>query len=169
MKNQTISKDPNNRGVTVINLLIVATLIATAVSLILPLLLTTQRTMIRTNVVQEFSNFIQHARNDSKRRHAVVPAQMAKVTILSEWYYYVVIDADGDGALDPPVVVNLQDRNIRLDGPFPRTCMFDQAGRVLDQNESPMPFPVVQFSDEKGKTSVRFDGPGQPVVTAGNK
>ena len=155
------------RGMTVINLLIVATLIATAVSLILPFVLTTQRTMIRTNVVQEFSNFIQQARNDSKRRHAVAPAQMAKVTILNEWYYYVVADANGDGALDPPVVVNLHERNVRLDGPFPRTCMFDQSGRVLDQNENPMPVPVVQFLDEKGKTSVRFDGPGQPVVTMG--
>jgi type II secretory pathway pseudopilin PulG len=154
-------------GVTIIDLLIVSTVIAMAVSLLLPLVLTAQKSLVRANAVQEFSGNIQHARSDSKKLHAVVPAQMAQVTILNERYYYVITDGDGNGALDPPVVVNLENRNIRMDGPFPRTFLFDQLGRVVDQNLNLVTLPAVQFSDEKGKTSVKFDGAGQPVITAG--
>ena len=168
MKLLTQSNTPgSNRGVTVIDLLIGTTVIATAISLILPIALSAQRSLVRANAVQEFSSYIQHARSDSKKLHAIAPAQMAQVTILNERYYYVITDGDGNGALDPPVVISLENRNLRMDGPFPRTFMFDQMGRVLDQNQTLMPLPVVQFSDEKGKTSVRFDGTGQPVVTAG--
>jgi hypothetical protein len=161
-------KNPHDSsGVTVIDLLIVGTIIAVAVSLALPVVLHAQRSLVRANAVQEFSGFIQQARGDSKKLHAVAPAQMAHVTILNERYYYVVTDADGNGALDPPVVINLTDRNIRMDGPFPRTFLFDQLGRVVDQNQSLVPVPVVQFLDEKGKTAIRFDGAGQPVITVG--
>jgi hypothetical protein len=168
MKLPTKSNSPgSDRGVTIIDLLIVSTVIAMAVSLLLPLALSAQKTLVRANAVQEFAGYVQHARSDSKKLHAVAPAQMAQLTILNERFYYVVADADGNGALDPPLVISLENRNIRMDGPFPRTFMFDQLGRVLDQNQTLMPLPVVQFSDEKGKTSVRFDGTGQPVVTAG--
>src|SRR6185295_17327086 len=121
MKNPTPSKNAGDSGVTIIDLLIVTTVIAMAVSLILPLALSAQRSLVRANAVQEFSGFVQHARSDSKKLHAVAPAQMAQVTILNEQYYYVVTDGDGNGALDPPVVINLETRNIRVDGPFPRT------------------------------------------------
>ena len=154
-------------GFTLIDLLIVGTVLAVVVSIALPVVLHAQRTLVRANAVQEFSGFIQQARSDSKKLHAVAPAQMAYITILNERYYYVVADGDGNGALDPPVVINLEERNIRMDGPFPRTFLFDQLGRVVDQNQNLMPLPVVQFLDEKGKTSVRFDSAGQPVITAG--
>jgi type II secretory pathway pseudopilin PulG len=168
MKRPTLPKNPNSsRGVTIIDLLIVTTVIAVAVSLILPLAISAQRSLVRANAVQEFSGFVQHARSDSKKLHAVAPAQMAQITILNERYYYVVTDGDGNGALDPPVVINLENRNVRMDGPFPRTFMFDQLGRVVDQNQSMVAMPVVQFSDYKGKTAIKFDGTGQPVITAG--
>src|SRR5215471_12493077 len=163
MKLSNQLKEPrSDRGVTIIDLLIVTTVIAMAISLIVPLAITAQRSLVRANAVQEFSSYVQQARSDSKKLHAVAPSQMAKITILNERYYYVVADGDGNGALDPPVVVNLESRNIRMDGPFPRTFMFDQLGRVLDQNQDLMPLPVVQFSDQKGKTSVKFDSAGQP-------
>ena len=168
MKRPIQSNPPrSDRGVTVVDLLIVGTVIAVAISLILPLALSAQRSLVRANAVQEFSGFVQHARSDSKKLHAIAPAQMAQITILSNRYYYVITDGDGNGALDPPLVIDLESRNIRMDGPFPRTFMFDQLGRVLDQNQNLMQLPVVQFADQKGKTAVRFDGAGQPVVTAG--
>jgi type II secretory pathway pseudopilin PulG len=168
MKTQIHSKNLNScSGVTIIDVLIVTTVIAVAVSLALPLALSAQKALVRTNAVQEFSGYVQQARSDSKKLHAVAPAQMAHITILNERFYYVVTDGDGNGALDPPVVISLEGRNIRMDGPFPRTFLFDHLGRVIDQNQTLVALPVVQFADDKGKTAVKFDGAGQPVISAG--
>ena len=57
----------SDRGVSIIDLLIVTTVIAVAISLILPLALSAQRSLVRANAVQEFSGFVQHARSDSKK------------------------------------------------------------------------------------------------------
>ncbi|HYW70462.1 MAG TPA: hypothetical protein VE961_05480 [Pyrinomonadaceae bacterium] len=153
------------RGVSAIDLLIAATIIATIVALAIPLMISTQKPLVRMNAAQEFSNFWQRARSDSKKMHAVAPAQMAQITILSDQYYFVTMDADGDGVLDPPVVINLEKRKIRMSGPFPQTYMFDWLGRAFDQNQKLLSAPAVQFSNDAGKTTVKFEGTGQPAIT----
>ena len=153
-------------GVTILDLLIGTTVLAIMVSLAVPLMISAQKPLARTNAAQELSSYVQRARSDSKRLHAVAPEKMAQVTILNDRYYFVTLDADGDGVLDPPVVVSLEKRNTRMDGPFPRTFVFDPLGRVFDQNQKLVTSPAVQFSNETGKTLVKFDSAGQPVITA---
>lgn len=153
-------------GVTILDLLIVTAIIATVVSLALPLMTSAEKPLLLGNAAQEFSSYIQQARSDSKKLHATTAAQMAQVTIINDRYYFITLDANGDGVLDPPLVVSLENRRVRMDGPFPRTFMFDWLGRALDQNQKIVSSPAVMFSNETGKTVVKFDGSGQPVMQA---
>lgn len=160
----SIKSFSDSRGITLIDLLIATTIIAMVVSLMLPMVFSAQKSLARANAAQEFSSYLQLARSDSKKLHAVAPAQMAQITILNDRYYFFTVDANGDGVLDPPTVISLEKRNLRMDGPFPRTFTFDWLGRALDQNQKLVSSPAVQFSDGSGKTTVKFDGTGQPVI-----
>jgi type II secretory pathway pseudopilin PulG len=151
-------------GFSILDLLIVMVMIGIVVSLALPFMRTAQKPLLRANAVQQFSSYLQEARSDSKKRRASAAPQMAQITILSDRYYYVMIDSNGDGVLDPPLVVNLEDRRIRMNGPFPRTFMFDWLGRVFDPNQNMVLAPAVTFTNESGKTVVNFADAGQPAL-----
>jgi Tfp pilus assembly protein FimT len=166
MKRRPSFRNPDlSEGVALLDLLIVALILATIVSLVVPTMISAQKSIGLSNAAMEFSSYLQRARSDSKKLHAVSAAQMAQVTVVNDHYYFVIIDSNGDGVLDPPIVVNLETRRVQMDGPYPRTFRFDWLGRAVDSNQVILSSPEVKFSGESAKTLVKFDGPGEPVIT----
>lgn len=160
----------SSKGVSMLDLLIVMMLAGTVMSFMMAGLGQAQKPLVLTNAAQQFSSYVQQARSDSKKLHATTAPQMAQVTILNDRYYTVTLDSNGDGALDPPMVVSLEERRVRMDGPFPRTFMFDWLGRTFDPNQNMMPAPAVTFAnaDQSGKTVVKFADAARPPLTVSN-
>src|ERR1043165_2567998 len=98
----------------------------------------TLRSHTREGAAQQFSSYLERARSDSMRRRATDIRQMAEVTILNQQYYSVRMDEDGDGALDIPRVVSLLEQQLTVDGPYPRTILFDRSGKSVDSSGSPL-------------------------------
>jgi type II secretory pathway pseudopilin PulG len=151
-------------GYSILDLLIVMVTIGLVVSLAMPFMRTAQKPLLRANAAQQFSSYLQEARSVSKKLRASAAPQMAQITILNDRYYTVTIDSTGDGVLDPPLVVSLEDRHVKMDGPFPRTFMFDWLGRVFDPNQNMVASPAVTFTNESGKTVVNFADAGRPAL-----
>ena len=95
------------------------------------------------------------------RRRAVDAKQMAEVTILNETFYSVRSDENGDGNLDAPRVVNLQEQQLRIDGPFPRTFMFDRLGNNVDGGGNALKATYVMFGNRSGKSVVTVSDTGK--------
>ncbi len=121
-----------NEGFAMLDLLIAATIVSIVISYALTEIVHAQTAALRHRAAQEFSSYLERARNDSIRRHATDPRQMARITILTNHSYSVAIDANGDGVIDSPVMVNMAEQKVVLGDPAPRTLMFDWLGRTVD-------------------------------------
>ncbi|MFN2497482.1 MAG: tetratricopeptide repeat protein [Pyrinomonadaceae bacterium] len=120
------------KGFSVIELLIVLSIISVLSGFALMQITRARQAMIRENAARQFAGYLEKARVDSLRRHATTSAQMAQVSIVNASFYTVAIDANGDGALDAPTVVSLASDGLQLNGPFPRTIYFNWRGRTVD-------------------------------------
>src|ERR1051326_6990374 len=103
-------------GFSTVDFLIVAVIVLIVGSYAYNAILHAQRTSALQGAAQKFAGYIDRARNDSIRRRAMDVRQMAEVTILNPQFYSVRMDEDGDGALDVPVVVSLQEQQLTIDG-----------------------------------------------------
>jgi prepilin-type N-terminal cleavage/methylation domain-containing protein len=119
-------------GFTVIELLIVLTIISVLSGFALMQITRARQAMIRENAARQFAGYLEKARLDSLRRHPTTSGQMAQVSIINATFYTVTIDANGDAALDAPTVVSLVPEGLQLNGPFPRTIYFNWRGRTVD-------------------------------------
>ena len=119
-----------------------------------------QRWHARSGAAQQFANYLQMARSDSMRRRAT-DAQMAQVTILNDNFYEVRLDADGNGVLDAPRVVSLAEQKLMINGPFPRTFMFDSTGKAVDASRNAINATAVTFGNRSGKSAVTVSDTGK--------
>lgn len=143
----------------------VAVIILIVISYTLTTVVRGQKPAMRANAARQLANYLEQARNDSVRRRAGAAAQMAQVTILNEKYYSVMLDGNGDGALDTPVVINLNDQRVSLNGPFPRTFMFDLAGKPVDANAKVTQSSPITITNSSGVTTIKVSDTGQaPIV-----
>src|ERR1043166_438542 len=141
-------------GYSVVDLLIVAVIFLTIVTYVWTQLIQAQRTHVRSNAAQQFAYYLDTARSDSIRRRATQATQMAQVALLNERYYSVTLDANGDGALDAPVVVSLAGQDLTMSGPFPRTFMFNSSGKAVDYNQNAISPTQILFTNRGGKSAV---------------
>src|SRR5436190_12095908 len=150
-------KTHNSRaaGFATVDFLIVAVIILIIVTYAWTAVMQAQRWQAREGAAQQFASFIERARSDSTRRRATDARTMAQITVLNESFYSVTIDEDGDGALDVPRVVNLQGQQITIDGPYPRTYMFDRSGKTVDSSGTTFQQTVVTFANRSGKSVVK--------------
>jgi prepilin-type N-terminal cleavage/methylation domain-containing protein len=119
-------------GFTVFELLIVLSIISVISGFALMQITRARQVMVRENAARQFAGYLEKARIDSLRRHAMTSAEMAQVSIINATFYTVTIDANGDRALDTPIVVSLAPDGLQLNGPFPRTIYFNWRGRTVD-------------------------------------
>jgi prepilin-type N-terminal cleavage/methylation domain-containing protein len=152
------------KGFSILEVLIVIVMILVVISFTLTSMVRFQKPALRTNAARQFMIYLEQARNDSMRRRATGSSQMAQVTILNDRYYSVTVDANGDGVLDMPLVVSLVEQHSTLNGPFPRTFMFNSAGRVVDSNEKLVPPSPITVANSSGASMVKLSDAGQPSM-----
>ena len=148
-------------GFATVDFLIVAVIILIVVTYAWTAVMQAQRWQAREGAAQQFAGFIERARSDSMRRRATDTKQMGQVTVLNESFYSMTIDQDGDGTLDAPRVVSLHEQQLTMDGPYPRTYMFDRSGKTVDSSGNPVQPTVVTFSNRSGKSVVKVSDDGK--------
>jgi len=153
-----------SQGSTMLDLLIAATIMSIVISYALTEIVHAQTAALRHRAAQEFSTYLERARNDSIRRHATDPGQMARITILSNHSYSVAIDANGDGVIDAPVMVNMAEQKVVLGDPAPRTVMFDWLGRTVDSHLNITQEPSVQVSNNSGTSFINVSDIARSVA-----
>ena len=119
----------------------------------------------RAKTAVEIATYLQRARVDSMRRHAKDIDQMAQVKVFNRKSYSMAIDADGDNQLDIPLVMNLPaEQGIEMNGPFPKTFIFDGSGQTVDSlNHHVTPEPVT-LSNSAGTSAIKFSETGEVIV-----
>lgn len=161
----TLSSQPTKdiRGFTVIELLIVLSIISVLSGFALMQITRARQAMIRENAARQFAGYLEKARVDSLRRHATTSAQMAQISIIDATFYTVTIDANGDGALDAPRVVSLTADGLQLNGPFPRTIYFNWRGRTVDAAGN-VALPNIVTISNTLTSSIALTTEGQPTL-----
>ena len=128
------------RGVSVVEVLIMLTMITLISGYALTRIKGAQQYMRMENASREFMGYVEKARLDSVRRHAGPPGllpqpQMSLVTITGPRTYTVVMDFDGDGSVDPPRNITIApDQGVVFNTgatPLPLTIAFNWRGRTV--------------------------------------
>jgi len=155
----------NNGGFTVLELLIVVSVISVVCGFALMQITRARQVMVRENATRQLGSYLEKARVDSLRRHPAASAQMAQVTLINATFYSVTIDADGNGTLDAPKVFSLPaDSNLQFNTPFPRTIYFNWRGRTVDAAGNVASPPFVTISDSYGTSRIDLTTAGQPTL-----
>jgi prepilin-type N-terminal cleavage/methylation domain-containing protein len=155
----------NARGFSVTELLLVIVMVSVVAGFAVFSLVRSNRTASRTNTAVEIANHLQKARLDSMRRSARDIKQMAQVKIFNRRFYSIAIDGDNDGYLDVPLVMSLADQpGVEINGPFPKTYIFDGQGWTVDsQNQRVTPAPMT-VGDGSGASAIKFLDDGKIMV-----
>ncbi|MDQ1640281.1 MAG: hypothetical protein QOF62_3620 [Pyrinomonadaceae bacterium] len=153
-------------GFTVIELLIVVSILSVVSGFALMQITRARQVMTRENAARQLGSYLEKARVDSLRRHPVASAQMAQVTIINATFYSVTIDADGDGALDAPKVMSLPaDSSLQFNTPYPRTIYFNWRGRTVDAAGNVATPSFITISTTSGPASrIDLTTAGQPTL-----
>jgi len=158
-------KITSTQGFSTIELLMIVVIVLIVITYTLSTVVRGQKPALRANAARQLANYLEQARNDSVRRRANAASQMAQVTILNDRYYSVMLDANGDGALDTPLVISLNDQRVTLNGPFPRTFMFDLTGKPVDLGANVIHPAPITVTNSSGVTTIKVSDTGQsPTV-----
>ena len=107
MRERNNNRLRRERGVSIIELLIVVAMIGVVTAFAVMQIAGAQRAMRLTNSAREFMAWLEKARLDSVRRHPMSLGEMARVEITAANSYTIYIDQNGDGALDPGRTVTI--------------------------------------------------------------
>ena len=156
----------NASGFSVVELLIVIVMLSALTGFAITQIARAKQNMTRANVVRELTTNIEKARLDSVRRHATTSGQLAQVAIINANFYSVTLDANGDGAMDAPLVIGMPaDSNLTIqNGTFPRTIMFNWRGRTVDSSGNTTNGDIVTIGNTNGSTTVRITNAGQTAI-----
>jgi Tfp pilus assembly protein FimT len=157
------------RGVSIVELLIVVLMISIVTAFAVMRIGGAQRAMRLTNSAREFTGWLEKARLDSLRRHPMSTVEMASVTISSGNSYSVSIDQNGDGALDPARTVTIPaTHGATFAGiTIPTTIYYNWRGRPVDNAGNPLSFSF-RLQDASGQNPNLINMTGAGDVTLGN-
>jgi len=165
MKVPLTSSNNNSRGFTVIELLIVITILAVVSGFALMQITRAREVMVRENAARQLGSYLEKARVDSLRRHPTAPAQMAQITLINATFYSVTLDADGNGTLDAPKGFSLPaNSGLQFNTPFPRTIYFNWRGRTVDSAGNIALPPFITISGTSGTSRIDLTTAGQPSL-----
>jgi Tfp pilus assembly protein FimT len=131
----------NERGVSVLEVLIMLTMVTLISGYALTRISGAQQYMRMENASREFMSYVDKARVDSVRRHAGPPGllpqpPMSFVRITGPRTYSVVMDFDGDGNVDPARNITIApDQGVVFNTgatPLPITIAFNWRGRTVN-------------------------------------
>lgn len=158
-KNQTKSR------ISVTDFLIVAAMMAAVGGFAVVSLLRGGSNSERSASALELANYIQKARLDSMRRATTDLTQMAQVKIFNRRSYSIALDGDGDGNLDIPLVKSLPPAaGTEIEGPFPKTYIFDANGVTVDVDGKSMAPQPIFVRNNSGRSAIKFEADGKIVL-----
>lgn len=170
MKTARTNKKVNERGVSIVEILIVIVIVTAAVGFAFVNLVQGRRAVVRTKTATDFANYLQKARIDSMRRKPTDINQMAQIKVFNRKFYSVAIDADGDGNLDAPLVLTVPaEQDVAITGPFPKTYIFDARGMTVDSINHPVVPQPITVSNGAGASAITFSENGNITVVAALK
>jgi Tfp pilus assembly protein FimT len=128
------------RGVSIVEMLIVVTMIGIVTAFAVMKIGGAQRAMRLSNSARELTSWLEKTRLDSVRRHAMANSEMASVTIASANSYTVTIDQNGDGVLDPARTITIPPTHgATFSGiTVPVTIYYNWRGRAVDASGNPL-------------------------------
>jgi prepilin-type N-terminal cleavage/methylation domain-containing protein len=154
----------SNKGFSLLELFIVMTMITIVTTFALTRFAQAQQGMRRANSARELIAYLERARLDSIRRRAIVPADMARVTVNSASSYTVLMDANGDGVLDPARTINIPAGQGAFTGSLPKLIMFNWRGRTVDNANNPSQALPVLLTNSYGTSTINVSGAGSATV-----
>jgi prepilin-type N-terminal cleavage/methylation domain-containing protein len=153
------------RGFTVTELLCVVVMVSVIAGFAVVSLVRGKRNAYRTNAAVEIANYLQKARVDSMRRNAKDINHMAQVKFFNRKFYSIAIDGDNDGYLDVPLVMTLPDQpGVEINGPFPKTYIFDWQGQTVDSQNQRVASAPVTIGNSSGASAIKFSDDGTITV-----
>ncbi len=159
------SSQTNIRGFSKIELLLVVAMISVLAGFVAVSLVRSNRTVDRTKTAVELANYLQKARIDSMRRNARDVSQMAQVRVFNRRFYSIAIDGDQDGQLDIPLVMSLPvEPGVEINGPFPKSYIFDGLGQTVDSQNRRIAPPPMTVGDGAGASAIKFADDGKIIV-----
>ena len=166
----TPKKLKNAAGLSAFELLLVIAIVSVIAGFVVVSLVRGNRAAYRTSTAVEIATSLQKARIDSMRRNARDLNQMAQVKIFNRRFYSIAIDADADGNLDVPLVKSLPEEiEVEINGPFPKTYIFNWQGQTVDSQNNRVAPPSVFVGNSSGASAIKFNDDGKVVVVPGVK
>jgi prepilin-type N-terminal cleavage/methylation domain-containing protein len=160
----TVIKD-TARGFSITELLLVMAMISVVGGFALLSVIRGNRAAHRTGTAVEIANYLQKARLDSIRRRAKDVNQMAQVKIFNRKFYSIAIDGDNDGYLDVPLVMTLpEESGVEINGPFPKTFIFDWQGQTVDLQDHRVASAPMTIGNSSGASAIKFSDDGTITV-----
>src|SRR5437868_8545728 len=156
-------KRRGERGISIVEILIVALMISIVATFAVMQIGAAQRAMRLTNSAREFLGWLEKARLDSLRRHAMSNVEMASITLNNNNTYTVTIDQNGDGTLDPGRTITIPNTHgARFSGvTIPSTIYYNWRGRPVDSagNSINLSFNLIDSRSEEHTSELqsRFD------------
>jgi type II secretory pathway pseudopilin PulG len=155
----------NSSGVSTVEVLLVVAMISVIAGFAIVSIARRNRSTDRTTSAMEIASQLQKARSDSIRRNAKELDQMAQVRIFNRRFYSVSIDGDGDGNLDIPLVKSLPELGgVEINGPFPKTYLFNWQGQTVDAQNALVAAPPLTIGNNAGASAIQFSNDGQIKV-----
>lgn len=153
------------RGFSTTEILIVVAMIAVVAGFGVLSFVRGGRTVDRTNTAVELATNLQKARLDSMRRNPNDVGQMAQVKVFNRRFYSVALDADHDGQLDIPLVISLpEEPGVEINGPFPKTYIFDGQGQTVDSQKQRVVAPPMTVGNASGASAIKFSDDGKITI-----
>src|ERR1043165_1990119 len=159
-------KKRGERGVSIVEILIVTVMIMIVAAFAVMQIGAAQRAMRLTNSAREFLGWLEKARLDSLRRHAMSNAEMARVTLNNNNTYTVTIDQNGDGTLDTARTITFPSTHgARFTGiTIPSTIYYNWRGRPVDSAGHPVSLSF-SLTDSAGNVNqINLSGGGDATL-----
>jgi type II secretory pathway pseudopilin PulG len=155
---QEFKREPRRgeSGFSIIETIIVLLIITIAGSFAVMGYARARASMRVDNSARIFAGHLERARTDAIRRHDTARVQILTNNATS---FVVTMDFDGNGTVDPPRVVNLED-GVRINS-IPRDVLYNWRGRVAGGGFS------LSFVRADGGYSVQLDVTGSGDITIG--
>jgi len=158
-------KQSDMSGVSAVEILIVIAMLCIVGGFLAMKLIRGNEATNRQSTAVDFANHLQKARLDSMRRQVKDLNQMAQVKVFNRKSYSLAIDADGDNQLDIPLVMNLPaEQGIEMNGPFPKTFIFDGLGQTVDSLSHRVTPEPITVSNSAGTSAIKFSETGDVIV-----
>jgi type II secretory pathway pseudopilin PulG len=153
------------RGFSTTEILIVLAMISVVAGFIVLAFVRGNRTVDRTNTAVELATNLQKARLDSMRRNPSDVGQMAQVKVFNRRFYSVALDGDHDGQLDIPLVMSLpEEPGVEINGPFPKTYIFDGQGQTVDSQKQRVAAQPMTVGNASGASAIKFAEDGKITI-----